>query len=370
MERWRTELSFDPTWLTAANGSLIVAGENGAVRLSAADGRSAWQFRVPPIEPWFDLPGWHDPEAAPPVERLSGFYWTGGRLVARLGARSLVCFDGGTGRLVWQQSAPMARQYQPAYHADDGCVVAQSTDGQRWVYDAADGHVLNNGPAPNDPWPNPPLALDQRRMLVVEDGRLVALDRATWESVWTWDLPRPVSLTGEQPQTRVVNAVLLVGVARNDCYEIERLDPVTGQPLSAEAVAVGRDRVDFGAVALDGDVLHVVAEGELRATDCRSGATLSHHSLQQSAHWQMALVDDGLLLWSVPTDSPATTPLAGQVLLIGKTRPERQRRDVTSLALELGPGNCLRSVRVIGNEVVLVSESEIRGFRGANREVK
>jgi outer membrane protein assembly factor BamB len=376
-ERWRTDVSFSPSWLTAVNGSLIVAGDNGAARLSAADGQLVWQFIVPEVAPWFDHPGWRDPDAVAPIERLSGFHWAGGRLVARLGSRSLISVDGGTGKLQWQRLAPLAREYHPAYFADGRCVVAQSSDGRRWIFDAADGHVLHTGPAPSDPWPTPPIAGDERRMIVVEEGRLVALDRSTWKPEWSWDLPRPVSLSGELPQIRLIDGVLLVGVPRNDCYEVERLNPVTGQPLSTEAVPIGHDRVDLGAVALDGEVLYVAADGELRTIDCRTGAIAARQTREQFAQWRVESAANGVMFWTLPIVSPTQTPRRGQVLVMDKSEPEATQRrwlprpgQVSSLPLGLGPGNSLRSLRVIGNEVVVVSDGEVRGYRGMSREVK
>ncbi|HEY1375991.1 MAG TPA: PQQ-binding-like beta-propeller repeat protein, partial [Gemmataceae bacterium] len=365
-ERWRRELPFTPTWLAAANGSLIAAGDNGVARLSTSDGRPAWQFRLPPAAPWFDRPGWRDPEAVAPAERLSGFRWAGGRVIARLGVRSLLAFDGDTGIVLWQHTAPLAGSFRPAYFADGECVAVQSADGRRWVFDAATGQLLHTGPAPADFWLTPPLALDDRRLLFVEDGRLVALDRATWEPAWTWELPRWPSLTGEPPQTRLADGVLLVGVARNDCYEVERLDPATGRPV-ASSVAVGRERVDLAAMALDDDMLYVADGGELRTIDCRHDQVVRRQKLEPAARWRVELADGGLLLWSAPVVSPFEPPVPGRVSIIDLSEPERQRGDAS---LALGPTAGLRDVRIHGNQVTIVAAGEVRGYRGAKREVK
>ncbi len=372
-ERWRTELQFCPRWLTAVNGSLIVAGDNGIARLSAADGQPAWQFLVPEIAPWFDHPGWRDPEAVAPMERLCGFHWAEGRLVARLGSRSLIAVDGVSGALAWQRLAPMAREYHPAYFADGRCVVAQSSDGQCWAFDTADGRLLHTGPAPTGPWPTPPVALDERRMLVAEEGRLIALDRSTWKPAWTWNLPRPLSLSGDLPQTRLVNGVLLVGVPRNDCYEVEQLNPGNGQPILPDSIDVSTERIDLGALALEGGVLHVATGGELRTFDGRLNRIVERQRLPKSAHWRIEAEADGLLIWTVPVVSATEPPpKSGHVLLVDRSEPERQRGfdSKSSLALGLGSDDVLRSVRIVGNEVVVVSDGQIRGFRGAKREVK
>src|SRR5204862_24984 len=83
---------------------------------------------LPSDAPWCDRPGWRDPDAVAPAGRLSGFRWAGGRLVARLGERSLLALDGATGAVLWQRSAPLTGPFHPAYFADERCVAAQSAD--------------------------------------------------------------------------------------------------------------------------------------------------------------------------------------------------------------------------------------------------
>jgi outer membrane protein assembly factor BamB len=372
-ETWRQDVGFAPTSLTVANASLIVAGDNGAARLDAADGRSVWQFRLPEPAPWFDRPGWRDPSAVAPSERLSGFRWAGGRLIARLGRRSILALDGATGALLWQRTAPLAGDFHAAYFADERSVVLQSADGQCRILDAATGHTLHTGPAPADPWPSPPLGLDPRRLLVVEEGRVMALDRLTWQPAWTWELPRPLNLTGELPQTRLVDGTLLVGVPRNDCYEIEQIDPTTGRPRFTggdDSIAVGHERVDFDAVALDAEMLHVVADGECKSIGRRDGRIVARRKVDPIANWRVEPVSDGLLLWTTPAGSATMAPQPGRVLCIGFSGPEHRRVNESSLALGPGPGTALQCVRTVGNEVIVVSDMEVRGYRGANREVK
>ena len=255
--------------------------------------------------------------------------------------------------------------------ADGVGIVAQSSDGQRWIFDAESGRTLVTGPAPKEAWPSPPLALDARRLLVVEDGRLVALDRSSWKRVWSWDLPRAISLTGELPRTRLVNGMLIVGVPRNDCYEIERLDPVTGRPLSGDAVAIARGPADLAAIAVEGNRLYVAAEGKLTSFDLRTGGVTTLRSQLPGGCWRIESAANGLIAWQAPTASPSEPPSRSGFLTIADPAAlERQRGNQNSSALEIGRAESLRSVRVSGNCVIVATESEIRGYRGANREVK
>jgi outer membrane protein assembly factor BamB len=389
-DRWRRALAFAPLWLTALDGSVIVAGDAGAARLAADDGRLEWEFRLPETAPWFDRPGWRDLGANAPAGRLSGFQWTGTRLVARLGSRSLLAIDGVTGEPCWQRQAPFGATFHPAYFADRRCVVDQSTDGRRSVYGTHDGRLLSTGPAPLRPWPNPPTALDSGRLLVVEDGRLVVLDRTTWKPAWTWDLPRWSSLTGDPAQTRLIDGNVYVGIDRNDCFEIERLETEDGRPIG-EPIAVGREQIDLRATACDYGVLHVINEGELRSIDTRKNRTVSAFRVPAAARWRIESTSDGhdgrrggdaarlparwriesttdgLLLWTEPAVLPPEVPRRGRVLALPSNH---ERRDVEPwMELRLGPGT-VRSVQIVGDEVVVVTDDEVRAFRGVEREAK
>jgi outer membrane protein assembly factor BamB len=375
-DRWRRDLAFAPSWLTTVNGSAIVAGHGGTARLSTADGRKNWEFTVPPIAPWFDRAGWRDPDAvARPPERLSAYRWAGGRVVARLGPRSLIALHGTTGAVLWQRTAPFAGGFLPSFFADERHVVAQSTDGRRWVFDAATGRTLHSGPAPLDAWPNPPIALDHDRLVVVEENKVVVLDRSTWEPAWTRELPRWPSLTGASPQTRLVGGSLFVGVPRNDRYEIDRLETVRGRAVG-EALEVAREPVDFAAMAFDGERLHVVVEGELRTIDGRFGRVIDRMPLAAPGPWRVEPVRDGMILWTAPSVTPYEPPTAGRVVVAGwpalgsTAAGHPSGASAHSLrAAEIKVGR-QGFVRVVGNEVVVASESEVRGYRGASREVK
>jgi hypothetical protein len=334
--------------------------------LAPDDGRLEWEFRLPETAPWFDRPGWRDPGAVAPAERLSGFQWTGARLVARLGSHSLLVIDGVTGELCWQRQAPFGATFHPAYFVDGRCAVVQSTDGRWSAYDTHDGRLLSTGPAPLRPWPNPPIAFDRGRLLVVEDGRLVALDRTTWKPAWSWDLPRWSSLTGDPPQTRLIDGNVYVGINRNDCFEIERLGTENGRPVG-EPIVVSREPIDLGATACDSGVLHAIHEGELRSFDMRKNRTVSAVRLPPAARWRIESTTDGLLLWTEPAVLPSEVPQRGRVLALPSNREPRDAEPW--MELRLGPGR-VRSVRIVGDEVVVITDDEVRAFRGVEREAK
>lgn len=363
-ELWRRELAFAPGWLATSNGSIVIAGDQGAARLAVNDGRREWEFELPGVAPWFDRPGWHDRNAVPPAERLSGFRHAGGRLLARLGERSLLALDSATGEVRWQRLAPFEATFQAPIFADGHTIVAHLSDGRCTAYDMADGHLVHTASAPPGEWPDSPVSLSDRLLVVVEDGRLVAYDRTTWEPAWARELTRPSSLTGEPPHVRLVGGQLLVGVRRNDCYEIERRDPANGLPVG-EPIAVGHEPVDFGSVALAGEVLHVVTAGKLRSFDVRTTRPVGRTRLGDNQRWRIEPSADGLILWTVPTVSPFEPPQPGRVLIVAT--PTDARR--APLDLAVGSGT-VRSVRTVGNELVVATDTEVRAFRGAGHEAK
>ena len=124
---------------------------------------------------------------------------------------------------------------------------------------------------------------------------------------------------------------MLVGVPRNDCYEIERLDPSTGRLLSAEPFAVGREKCDLGSAATNGDLLHVVCDGELKSIDCPKGGVIARGSLPSVARWQIEPAADGLLLWTVPAISGLTVAAVFGYMLVAEGWSRHQRTQVITV---------------------------------------
>jgi hypothetical protein len=114
----------------------------------------------------------------------------------------------------------------------------------------------------------------------------------------------------------------------------------------------------------------VVVDGELRTINGRRNRVVVRRPLGPPVHWRVESAVDGLLLWTVPVVSPFEAPGTGRIVSFPPSEPERQRVKGLSLALGLGPGSVLRIVHVRGNEVIVVSDNEVRGYRGASREVK
>jgi outer membrane protein assembly factor BamB len=294
-EHWRRPLPFTPRWVGTVPGAMVVAGPHGAARVRAADGGLVWTFAPSAAfaGPQDSSPGWQAADADPaPAAELSAFQLAGGRLFALEGSARLLALDLDSGEPLWRRPAPAAGlphavtgdRFHAGYLATAEFVLAQSTDGRRWNFDATTGRIMSVAPTAEEPWPTP-VPLDDRRVVIAEatdsgEPRMALLDLAAGTEVWRYELPRWPSLSHELPRFRRDGDVLLLCVGRNYGTELERLDCGTGRPLS-EALLLGRDSIGPESVTVIGDLTVVAAGGTLRA-----------------------LTPDGSERWSRPLDLP------------------------------------------------------------------
>src|SRR5207244_9766 len=117
-------------------------------------------------------------------------------------------------------------------------------------------------------------------------GAVIATGPAPPEAAEALDLPRWPSLTGEAPRTRRCGEALLVGIPRNDGFEVQRFDPATRRPYGVPVV-VGRDPFDLAAAAVVGDALCVAAGGALRAYDLGTGRPRWRLPLEPNGPWRV-----------------------------------------------------------------------------------
>jgi outer membrane protein assembly factor BamB len=373
---WDRDLLFTPDWITPQADSVIVAGSDGAARLAANDGRVIWQLRVPESAGGFAAPtGWREPVTAPNVAGLAGFRAVGGRLLARFGA-SLVAIDAETGQILWQWVEPFPQPsgkeggFSPHYHADAETIVLQS-GGMRWLLDAATGHTRATGPAPADPWPSAPAVIDAKRLAVVEDGRVVAIDRLTGAVSWQYPYRDWPSLSGEPAQLRAVGPVLLVGLMRSDRFEIHRLDAAGGFPLNPEPLFAGRERIDLSATAVLDDTLYFADGGLLTRLDARMGRRQFPRRLDANdlarlvqSSWRADRLGHSGLLLSLASlggdaDADPSEPLVrrGQLWIVGT------QGEVNFEPIPLDNAGPHAAVRAGPDGFVVATATEVQGYR-------
>jgi outer membrane protein assembly factor BamB len=238
--------------------------------LALADGRLLWRFDPAVL----DLASGEGP--------LSGFRLCGGRLFFMQGERALWALDGETGQVLWAHWAPGARLQLPAagrlspwFRADCDRVALQTSGGRCRILDSATGQMVHEYDAGAGPWPRPPLALTEGRLVVVPDGRHVALlDLAAGKEMWRYPLGRDASRTGEAAHVLGSGDRLLVLVPRNFGTELLRLDAATGVPRWPKPLLLDDEDLDLTHSAVGPDSVYLVAGNLLRAVSLADGKPL------------------------------------------------------------------------------------------------
>jgi outer membrane protein assembly factor BamB len=375
---WQRDLLFTSDWVAPLADSVLVAGADGAARLAASDGRVIWQLRVPEPAAAFGAPaGWRDAETPDAAAGLSGFRVAGGRLFARVAA-GLIALDVETGQVAWQwvgNSRPPGRNngFSPHYHADAATIVLQN-DGRRYLLEAATGQMRATGPAPADPWPSAAAPLDARRLAVAENGHVVAIDKSSGAVAWTYELADWPSLTGEPAQLRLEGTTLLVGVPRNDGFEIVRLDPATGKPRGP-SLAAGHGRIDLTATAVIDDTLYFADGGLLTRLVPRMGRRPFPRQLDAGGSMRLLptswrvdrLGSSGLLLSpaslrGVESDASEPPVTRGQFWVVGT------QGEVSFEPIPFQNAGPHAAVRAGPDGFVFATSAEVVGYRFTKRE--
>jgi outer membrane protein assembly factor BamB len=282
---WSRALPFTPHWAATRDNAIWCGGPEGVACLHL-DGRLIhWKLAAPaPPGAW--------PPSQP--EPLGGFRLIAGRLFFLQGERRLYALDAATGKPLWNRPAPGAGfhlpypegRFFPNYHADDAVVLIQTTSGRRWLLDAATGHFLQDVPTAKEPWPQPPIALDEHRLCLPRDGHsVVLLDATTGRELWKYTLSGATTLSGELPRLAGGRNALLLLAPTNLGYFLQRLDPATGKRLWQQTQYLdfpGGDKPDVATWSFDTDAVYYV-----------SGRLLCARSLT-----------DGKLLWEQPLAGP------------------------------------------------------------------
>jgi outer membrane protein assembly factor BamB len=363
---WERKSLGVPEWLSVDPVSVTVAGRGGIGRYARRDGQRIWEWRAPVNAPWLHpTSGWRDPDVLAAPAELSDVRFVGSRLFARLGERSLISLDGISGALMWQRQATPASRLYPEYAADDAAAIIQTSNGQCWAFDASTGRTMYAASAATEPWPQPPVPIGDGLIAVSEDDRVVAFRSQDGRPVWNYSLPRWPSLAGQVPRIRRRGESLIVGVGRNEGFEVISLDRTTGAPR-AEPIVIDGDLPDLNAVAVD-DQGWCVAAGHRLRTLAKDGRLVEDRELPAAANWRVDQPHpDWWLLWTAACVSTTEPPVReGHLVLL----PRRAiGGPVQSLRFEqFGPRGRVWPVR---EGVVVVTAADVRFYRGVEREAK
>ncbi len=280
-------------------GDGFVAAGPFTVALYGTGREPVWVFRIPETDPLPDRSGdrmFRGGESIP-VPQLSSFVLEGARLYARLGDRHLIAFDLKEQRVAWVLGSqgrqcfrplrfPSLPRFEPHLLVSGRLILAQLSNGRRWVIDAATGRVQ----APRDhtspeessgelgqptalvPWSRPPVELDDNRFAFSDGAGLVQFrDLDTGEVKWAYQAEGESSLAGEPPQVRQWNDALLVVVRRNYGVELDRIDPGDGSSCWSRPAFLDATRIDLDLADADFSNLYVSVSGKLVAHSLASG---------------------------------------------------------------------------------------------------
>jgi outer membrane protein assembly factor BamB len=296
--RWASDIGVPVSWLGSHADLILAGGRGGVVALSRANGQLAWAFLVPT---WPFV-----------VERptFAAFRLVGGRLFLLSDQRCLVCLDVDTGQVLWTRWAPSASieplepggRFQPSFLATATRVWIQTSAGKVWLLDSATGRTLReSGSERRSTWRNPPLLLSEREACIVPDGQHMSLvDLSGGKEIWKHEVERRTSLSGEAPQVLAQGANILLCVARNYGYEVDRLDPATGQRRWAKPILFAHGKPQLSLAAVDETAFYVATGQQLGAFALSDGARLWELPLPgATSDWQVVRSGAYVLAWPV-----------------------------------------------------------------------
>ncbi len=229
-------------------------------------------------------------------------------VLVQSGGHTLVALHRATGATAWVLNAKNERrelvyaiESMPAF-VRLACfgdrIVAQRSDGTRWLLDTRYGAHLREDPTIDRPWRGPPAALDGDAIALVDGPNRIARLRSDGRVEWTAMLGSESSLTGEPAEVRKLDQRLFVIVRRNHGSEIECLDPRDGERAWVAPILVTGTPVEADALALDRRHLLVATRELLVAFRRDTGRAAWSRPLDPPARWRVAAVRDRLLVYA------------------------------------------------------------------------
>lgn len=290
---WDKEVGHGGAWCARYADSVIAAGPDGVSRLRRDDGRVVWTFRVPDPYPVTAplLRTLAEPSSPPP---LTGFRLAGMRVLVQWGGRALLALDAETGRVLWRLNAPGAPvrtpeaggAFDPMFLGTLDYVLLRTTGGQFLIVDATSGRVRRSGTAAVAWAADPAESEPGRAAIATAANRVVGLELRTGDPAWPWEVELESTLSGEPPQIRVVGDEILIVVARNHGYELERFR-CGGERISETPVPLGMDRPDLAAADFDAGLVYLPCGSVLLAVARADGHVAWAASLPVRAAWKV-----------------------------------------------------------------------------------
>jgi outer membrane protein assembly factor BamB len=336
---WTTAMPFVPDWTGCHEDMILAGGSGGLASLRIADGEMLWHF----------------PALAP----LNAFRLPGPQLFFLEGGRRLFALDAETGEVLWSRWAPAARlglpepsgKFNPHYFAGQNRVLIQTTGGRRWLLDAKKGQTLQDIETGTQQWAQPPLAINNGRILpdsfclAAEPDRIVRIG-ADGKQLWSYELGHRMALTGELPQlVGVPIALAYVLIPRNYGTALRQLS-TTGYSPWIEERLLTTNHLSADEVAFDGRALYYVSDNILYAHALADGMTLWNLPLSgPQGHWRVMLAGQNLMVWPLDVPPGDSSRLFSVILCRSETGRLVQRLNLTPITRKL-PARNLPTVHV------------------------
>lgn len=301
------------SWAGGFSNLIVAAHSEGIQAFDWKDGKHRWLYSEPhaPIFQAEVLPHW-----CLESKDFSTFQFNDRLLLLVVEKRLVLALDPLTGHLAWSFHAPGAElrplfdggRFYPHYRVGNRFTLLQTISGKVLVLDSKTGKLLHETATSTQPWPHPPLALDDSRFGIGEDGgRAVLFDAAAGKTLWTFAPPYPTSLSGApasvfgdipsrlqgaaRARNKTSNEVLLALVPRNLGPDVVRLDPDKGTPLWT--VPFLPDLFDVQTASFDRDAVYFACNNTLQARALKDGKLLWQKPLPGNfPNWQTVRILD------------------------------------------------------------------------------
>jgi outer membrane protein assembly factor BamB len=226
-------------------------------------------------------------------------------VLVQSGGHTLVALHRASGATAWVLNAKNERrelafaiESMPAF-VGLACigdrVLAQRSNGTRWIVDARDGRRIDESPTLDRAWIGPPAALDGDAIALVDGANRITRIRPDGRVEWSRAIGREASLTGEPAEVRRMENWLFTVVRRNHGSEIDCRSPDDGVAWTSPPLVAGT-AFDRESLALDRRHLLVATRELLVAFRRDTGRIAWSRPLDPPARWRVAVVRDRLLV--------------------------------------------------------------------------
>lgn len=241
-----------------------------------------------------------------------------GGVLLRIGEHQLLALNRNTGETAWVLNSKRESKFT-AFVVESSPrflgivsfgnhILVQRSNGARWLIDSRNGKVLQEAPTTERAWLDPPFVVDPHHALVADGPNKIALVSESGRPIWTRDLGREASLTGEPATVRRLSEDFFTVVRRNQGIELERLSSLDGSSRWREPAMLASSTFECESLAADRQFLFAPSVDRLIAFKLDTGRAAWSSNLPLSARWRAVPVRNRLFLY--PAEAVSVEPVA------------------------------------------------------------